>query len=127
MKPKFKNVRAWEQAQLLMQPAFIRIIDHIRKQLDRSAWKGTYEEVETPYPTYLLHLKLGTRSQVIDIWELCYQVCFKNYEPTHAAMTSVEVEIDTTAIDEMGEVNWQRLDEKAKQLIENIFANLPAQ
>lgn len=126
MKPKFKNVLAWEQAQLLMQPAFIRILDHIRKQLEHSAWKGTYEEVEIPYPGYMLHLTLGTKSLVVDIWELCFQICFKNYEPTHAAMSSVEVEIDTSAIDETGDVNWQRLDEKAKEVVENIFANLPA-
>jgi len=31
--PKFSNITSWEQAELLMQPAFIRIIDHIRKQL----------------------------------------------------------------------------------------------
>lgn len=125
MKPKFKNIRAWEQAQLLMQPAFIRTLDHIRRHLDRSGWQGTYEEVELPYPGYQLHLTLGERSQVIDIWELCFQICFQDYPMTHTATTAVEVEIDTTLLDETGEVNWRRLDEKAKQLVENIFANLP--
>lgn len=28
----------------LMQPALIRIIDNIRKQLDQTSWKGRYEE-----------------------------------------------------------------------------------
>ena len=45
MPPKIKDPDAWQQAELLMQPAFIRVIDHIRKQLDESAWKGSYENV----------------------------------------------------------------------------------
>ena len=36
MNPKFKDIIAWEQAQLLMQPAFIRVLDNLRKQLELS-------------------------------------------------------------------------------------------
>jgi len=43
MSPKITDTVAWQQAELLMQPTFIRIIDNIRNQLDESAWKGTYE------------------------------------------------------------------------------------
>ena len=60
MKPKFKNKQAWEQAQLLMQPAFIRVIDNLRKQLEQSSWKGTYQEIITPYPGYQLRLTSST-------------------------------------------------------------------
>ncbi|MBE9115444.1 hypothetical protein IQ249_05970 [Lusitaniella coriacea LEGE 07157] len=125
MKPKFKNTHAWEQAQLLMQPIFIRVIDNIRKQLDRSQWKGTYEEVHIPYPGYKLHLTSNDKSVTVDIWELCYQICFRNYQPTHAEISATEVEIDTTLIDEVGEVDWQHLEEKAKQLVEEVFGKLP--
>ena len=45
MQPKFTDITSWGQAEILMQPAFIRIIDHIRKHLDQSTWKGTYKEV----------------------------------------------------------------------------------
>ncbi|MGL4622671.1 MAG: hypothetical protein ACRC32_24210, partial [Chroococcidiopsis sp.] len=45
MPPRITDPVAWQQAELLMQPAFIRIIDHIRKHLDESAWQGTYENV----------------------------------------------------------------------------------
>ncbi len=31
MKPTFKNRLAWEQAQILMQPAMLRVVDNIRK------------------------------------------------------------------------------------------------
>jgi len=38
MSPKITDTVAW-QAELLMQPTFIRIIDNIRNQLDESAWR----------------------------------------------------------------------------------------
>jgi len=53
MNPKFKDITAWEQAQLLMQPAFIRVLDNLRKQLENSLWKGTYTEIQDPYRKYL--------------------------------------------------------------------------
>jgi len=45
MPPKITNPVAWRQAEILMQPAFIRVIDNIRKQLDESSWTGTYHDV----------------------------------------------------------------------------------
>jgi len=44
MPPKITDTVAWHQAELLMQPAFIRVIDQIRMQLDESAWR-TYQNV----------------------------------------------------------------------------------
>ncbi|MGK7876158.1 MAG: hypothetical protein AB4426_23540 [Xenococcaceae cyanobacterium] len=132
MKPKFKDPLAWEQAQLLMQPSFIRVIDNIRKQLEQSSWKGTYQEVQTPYPGYHLCLTDQDRSVKVDIWQLCFQVCFCEYNPTgtdisgEEATASQEVEIDTSLIDERGDVDWQSLETKAQQLVKQVFANLPA-
>jgi hypothetical protein len=159
MLPKITNSVAWQQAELLMQPAFIRVIDNIRKQLDESNWTGTYhdvliwppdttdeikalvtrllEEMETatseeadeirktlarlpmPYPGYHLRLQRQQQQASIDLWNLCYQVCFLNYSPDEE-----EVAIDTSLIDELGEVDWLRLDAKAKELVELAFANL---
>ena len=42
--PKFNNTIAWQQAELLMQPVFIRVIDNLGKQLEAFGWKGTYED-----------------------------------------------------------------------------------
>ncbi|MBD1908868.1 MULTISPECIES: hypothetical protein [Cyanophyceae] len=165
MQPKFTDITSWGQAEILMQPAFIRIIDHIRKHLDQSTWKGTYKEVliwsggtseETkaaftalqqqlataspeeasviensladipnPYPGYLLCLQQQDREVSVDLWELCYQVCFRNYnQVTH--QENAEVEIDTSLIEEdTGDVDWNLLDAKAKHLVEEIFVNLP--
>ena len=156
MPPKISNTVAWQQAELLMQPAFILIIDHIRKHLDQSTWKGTYQDVliwpdgttddtktlveqllqqvesasptelaeikqalsqlPTPHPGYHLCLQRQGLPQVnIDLWELCYQVCFRNYSPSLAASASQEVQIDTSLIDEIGDVDWQCLPMYAAQ------------
>jgi len=126
MKPKFTDTLAWQQAELLMQPAFIRVLDHIRKQLDQSTWKGTYQEVQTPYPGYLLCLESKGQQVSVDIWDLCFQVCFRNYTPTHAELESQDVEIDTSLIDDdFNDVDWHRLDAKAQHLVEQVFISLP--
>ncbi len=38
IEPKFKNKSEYNQAQLLMQPIFIRVIDNIRKESESSGW-----------------------------------------------------------------------------------------
>lgn len=163
MPPKINNSVTWQQAEILMQPAFIRVIDNIRKQLDMSAWTGTYhdvliwpanttdetkaivtqllQELETatpeqadeirktvsrlpmPHPGYHLRLKRQEQEINIDLWDLCYQVCFLNYSPDDLDIESSD--IDTSLIDEMGEVDWLRLEAKTKDLVEQVFANLP--
>lgn len=125
MKPKFKNAVAWEQAELLMQPALIRILDQVRKQLEDTTWRATYNNVQTPIPGYELCLERNDISVCVDLWELCYQVCFRNYSLTHADLESQEVEIDTSLIDDTGDVDWQSLDTKAQRLVQQVFADLP--
>lgn len=43
-KPTFASQEAWTQAEILMQPVFIRLIDNLRKSLETSDWKGDYRE-----------------------------------------------------------------------------------
>jgi len=160
MPPKITNSTSWQQAEILMQPAFIRVIDNLRKQLDISDWKGTYQDVLTwpanttdetkalvtqlvqnmetatiaqieeikktltslpmPYPGYHLLLQRQQEQVNIDLWDLCYQVCFLNYSSQNTA-----VDIDTNLIDEYGDVNWQYLENKTQELVKQVFANLP--
>ena len=126
MKPKITNAIAWEQAELLMQPALIRLIDNIRKQLDESIWTGTYQEVHIPFPGYQLCLEHKGEQRCVDLWELCYQICFTNYTLTHLESESIEVEIDTSLIDETGDVDWNRLDAKSRQIVDDMFSQLPS-
>lgn len=130
MKPTFKNTLAWEQAQVLMQPALLRVLDNIRRELETSDWKGEYKEVTLPIPGYHLCLSRLDHQVEIDIWELCYKVCFEKYEPvqhifSHEDETSYPVEIDTRLIDDMGEIDWQLLESKAQHAVRNIFNTLP--
>ena len=130
MKPQFKTRLAWEQAQLLMQPALIRVLDNIRKHLETSSWRGTYKEVTHPIPGYLLCLSKESRTVEIDIWQLCYQVCFQQYSPTvqhifsELEERSCEVEIDQRLLDETGEVDWQLIEAKAQQAVRQVFDRL---
>jgi hypothetical protein len=160
MPPKINNPVTWQQAELLMQPTFIRVLDNIRKLLDNSTWTGTYQDVliwsadttdetkaivmrllqeletatpeeqnkirqtlaklPTPHPGYHLSLQRQEQQVSVDLWELCYQVCFLDYSSVNAT-----VDVDTSLIDEMGDVDWQKLDFKVRELVEQVFENLP--
>lgn len=130
MKPQFKTRLAWEQAQLLMQPALIRVLDNIRKQLDISSWQGTYREITEPVPGYLLTLTKDSKTIEVDIWQLCYQVCFQNYTPapqhifSALEQRSIDVEIDQRLLDETGDIDWHLIEAKAQQSVRQIFDNL---
>ncbi|MEM9212845.1 MAG: hypothetical protein AAGD25_00580 [Cyanobacteria bacterium P01_F01_bin.150] len=164
MTPKFTSSEAWQQAEILMQPTFIRVIDNIRKCLESSEWDGIYQDVlvwpdnatpedkvrvvqlqkelETafpeelgsvkaaleklpkPFPGYELRLSRGENHITIDLWQICYQICFSNYHPIQ--VSSVPVEVDTRLLKTNGEVDWHHLDEKAKGCVGAIFARLPA-
>ena len=73
-----------------------------------------------PHPGYHLNLQRQEQQVSIDLWELCYQVCFLNYSPENEA-----VNIDTSLIDEFGEVDWLRLEDKTKEIVKQVFASLP--
>lgn len=112
-----------------MQPAYIRLVDNIRKQLENSPWKATYEEVQEPFPGYYLYLTYEEHTIKVNLWDVCFEICFQNITPTHTPeKTDIEqaVEIDTSLFEETGEVDWQRLDDKTKGIVAQIFAALPA-
>ncbi len=130
MKPQFKTRLAWDKAEILMQPAFIRILDNIRKQLDSSLWQGSFKDVTDPVPGYLLCLTNGDRSFEVDLWQLCYQVISNNYTPQlqnilrEDEQTSYELEIDERLLDETGELDWHLIEAKAQQSVRQIFNQL---
>ena len=126
MQPKFASELAWQQAEFLMQPIYIRIIDRIRQQSEVSTWKVSYEEIRDPHPINYLCLESEDKQLKFDIWDLCYQVCFLNYDGSHSELESRIVEVDTSPIDlETGTIDWMLLDNKAKAVIAKIFDNLP--
>lgn len=115
MQPKFKDNLSYEKAQLLMQPVFIRVIDNIRKESENSGFNSSFEEITEPYPGYLLCLKKPDNLVTFNVWELCFKVCFLNYNQDEF------VEIDPNLLDETGDVDWHSLETKTQKLIKNIF------
>lgn len=165
-RPRFSNTAEWQQAEVLMQPVFIRLIDNIRKELEQSNWQGSYREepiwpdgvsqeiqdqvrslqaqlaiappeeaaaledalagLPGPFPGYSLCLERNGTTVTVDLWQLCYQICFTNYHPLLYQADEVLVEVDHTLLDQRGEVDWQQLDTKAQQIVHQIFASLTA-
>jgi len=169
--PKFQTIQIWQQAELLMQPAFIRLIANLGKQLEDSDWRGDYKDVQVwaegtsedtkaivmqlrsqlegatdeqteaikqqlsqlpaPFPGYWLYLSQGDYQITVDLWDLCYQICFQNYDLIHGTSHAADepvgesVAIDVSLFDRAGEVDWHRLDDKTCQLVRQVFAALP--
>ncbi|NJM96955.1 MAG: hypothetical protein HC800_07020 [Phormidesmis sp. RL_2_1] len=162
--PEFATPLSRAKVEQLMQPALIRVIDNIRKQLDVVSWHGRYEEeliwpqgttveqqqeyaalqkllhgvppaehdrvaalmsdLPQPSPLYTLRLTNSNHADyVIDIWALCYQVCS---EDSPKDMADTKIEADSGLFDDQGGVDWQRLDDKTKVIVEGIFQALPS-
>lgn len=170
--PKFQNMLVWQQAETLMQPAFIRLVANIGKQLEQSSWKGQYEDIQvwpegtdeqtralvtdlrnqlegasgdrvdeiqqtlstlpSPYPGHQLCLSYGSNQFCVDLWELCYRICFRDYDVETGTSRnrgfgkppSEGVEVDVMLFDETGDVDWNRLDEKAQKVVDQVFKKL---
>jgi hypothetical protein len=123
MVPKFIDELAYQQAEFLMQPIYIRIIDRIRQQSETSTWEVSYEEVQTPQPTNYLCLQSGELQRRFDLWDLCYQVCFLDYHGNHGELESQVVAVDTNLIDMDAQApDWHRIDDKANTVIARVFS-----
>lgn len=72
-----------------------------------------------PTPAYELRLTQGAggaasehaRTATLDLWELCFGVCFSDYQPQQP------VSVDPTLLFEDGEIDWITLDAKAQALV----------
>lgn len=139
MKPIFQDMEAWERAQLLLQPIYIRVVDNIRKYLEQAGegWVESFAEVQTPRPGYRLRLqRLGTPDAMateFDLWALCFQVCFQHFPgsarvapPPIASSEEAEtlVEIDPSLFDEDDEVDWDAVDRKSMAIVQQALGSL---
>jgi len=168
MKPTINDLNTWNQAERLLQPAFIRLIDNFRKASESTDWEVRYEDLQTwpaktteaqkarwaelsamlettqpldlaaveaelaslPTPElfYRLNLERDTQQVQFDLWQLCYQACFRSYVPglpSDAGREAQAVEIDDRLLDAQGEVDWVALDKKAQGIVEQIMQSLP--
>jgi len=81
----------------------------IRQQLD---------QLPTPAPAYELRLSRDDRTVTLDIWELCFQVCFYAYS------LDQPVTVDESLWDKTGDIDWLVLDEKAQEIVVSAINRL---
>ncbi|MDJ0599879.1 MAG: hypothetical protein QNJ37_13665 [Crocosphaera sp.] len=127
MKPTFNSAKDWEKAEILMQPTFIRVMDNLRKQLEKSNLVASYEEVQEPFPGYQLILTHEGDSVTISIWDICFKVCFEEYEffSSKLSQDSIIVKVDENLFNEEKAIDWQQLEVKTQHTIQNIINNFP--
>ncbi len=138
----YEDVQVWEagvseatQTQVMalrsqLDSASAETVDQIRQEL---------AQLPAPYPGYQLRLKRLERNAhvepevTVELWDLCYQICFRHYDSTTGTSwtrgfgqgRSHGVEIDSALFKENGDVDWVALDDKAQQVVERVFTNLP--
>ncbi len=87
-----------------------------------NAIRAKLTQLPQPFPGYELHLTKAEQERVVDVWQLCYCVCFQTYP-----VTDGPVKIDESIIDyELNDVDWLLLDNKAKAVVEDVFQQLGA-
>ncbi len=64
----------------------------------------------------MVYLTKGDYQVQKNIWQLCFEICFHNFNPQKT------VTIDKLLIDDDGEVNWQQLEIKTKKQVKTLFA-----
>ncbi|MFN5514199.1 MAG: hypothetical protein ACK5CA_05470 [Cyanobacteriota bacterium] len=128
MQPRFTQAEDWRRAELLLQPALIRLVDHLRQILETSPWQGRYEATETPYPGQILCLSRGEESVRVNLWQFCFQICCLDYPLTLEDGTEEirEVTIDPALIAADGAVDWLALDQKTQRALGDFFGALEA-
>jgi hypothetical protein len=123
--PKIPNMQTWQQAELLLQPAYIRLLDNWSKQLENANWQSHFEDVTDPHPGHAICLQRGDIEVRYNLWSLCYQICFLDYDPDLDADGTQVVEVDPSLIEpDTGEVDWQRLESKTQDLVSGLLADL---
>ncbi|MGF1569354.1 MAG: hypothetical protein ACFCVD_15015 [Nodosilinea sp.] len=87
---------------------------------DVPALRQQLSQLPSPVPAYELQLTRGDQTQTLDIWELCFQVCFRDYVPQHPAT------VDETLLEDTGDIDWIALDEKARGRVEEALSRAVA-
>ena len=124
-KGTYRDVPIWEDdTPEAVKAAVTRLQEQLKTASpDQAAeFQQALSHLPSPHPGYELCLEKDDRQVTIDLWELCYKICFSLQETDFQP-----VEVDLSLIDETGDVDWNRLDDKTKQLVEQIFATLPSE
>lgn len=120
----YREVQIWPEG---VSPDTQRRVQHLQNQLSQaspdeaSTLQQELEQLPKPVPGYELCLHRGDRDISVDLWDLCYQICFENYATLQQEYTTPAA-IDLNLIDGAGDVDWNHLDAKTKRIVSDIFA-----
>ncbi|MDX2242677.1 MAG: hypothetical protein NW224_18470 [Leptolyngbyaceae cyanobacterium bins.302] len=142
-KGQYEDVLVWNEG--VEEATKVQVME-LRRELEALATDASADstarltEIEqalvslpAPYPGYQLCLSQGTHKVCVDLWEICYQICFQDYDSESGTSwqkgfgqpSSQSVRVDSNLFDAMGEVDWDQLDAKTRKLVDHIFARLP--
>ncbi len=87
--------------------------------------KDALAAMPSPIPAYELVLTNPQQADavVVNIWELCYRVCFRNPDAVIAGEAVAQVDEQLIEADTQ-EVDWPQLDQKTKTIVGKVFAGL---
>jgi hypothetical protein len=75
------------------------------------------------YELVLTHPQQVDAPVVVNLWELCYRVCFLNPDAVIAGTEVVQVDEGLIEADTQ-EVDWPQIDKKSHAIVDAIFAEL---
>jgi len=122
---RYQETQIWSER---VDESQMQRVKDLRSQLSTAtpeqadALRDELADLPQPFPGYELHLTRGDQERIVDVWELCYHVCFERFPVVDEAVT-----VDLSLIDqEMRDVDWQVLDQKAKSIVDDVFKQLGA-
>jgi hypothetical protein len=129
---QYETLQAWpSEATPEIQAEVLDLMDRIEaaEDGDRPELEHRLEALPQPISVYLLHLSKAEQARTLNLWEMCYQVCLADYvpqleRPTFVDMPLEEISPDLTLFDEVGEVDWPRLDLKTAHVVQAAFESL---
>lgn len=128
---RYEDLQAWPAGTQTAQKerwAELSAMLETTQTLDVEAVEAELATLPSPELSYRLNLEREDQQIQFDLWQLCYQVCFRTYVPGLPSDTGEEtqaVEIDNQLLDNQGEVDWVALDAKALTVVEQIMQSLP--
>ena len=93
-----------------------------------------YEVLETlpqPVPLYRLEIEQQQEKILMNMWELCYQICLQKYKPKLQRM-QVEApnlsgyKLDQSLWESSNDIDWEGLDRKAQKVVARMIQSLPS-
>lgn len=126
-KGSYRDVKVWPEG---VSPETQTRVTQLQKELAEASddqiegIQQALDQLPQPFPGYELCLEKGDRQITVDLWELCYRICFRDYQSDESQAHSPVV-VDQSLIDDQGEVDWHQLDAKTKEQVSAIFTDLP--